>query len=67
MTTTNWTGTVVHADGVKCPRCQIWGAWVEYDNLCAKCCNVLVTDYPEHPSSIELVSKGYVNSEKEDF
>ena len=39
-------------DYVKCPRC--WHHTHEgkynYDNLCDRCCHVLVSDWPDHAS-----------------
>lgn len=37
------------ADGQKCPRCGIYHMCnLNYDNLCDKCCHVLLEDWPDH-------------------
>lgn len=45
---------------VLCPRCRqyygIWSTPPNYDNLCDRCCSVLVQAFPDHPSVPLIVS-----------
>lgn len=39
------------AEDVKCPRCwHVHEASLNFDNLCNKCVNIILTDFPNHPS-----------------
>jgi hypothetical protein len=42
--------------GVKCPRC--WHRhhlYDNYDNLCDRCCHVIIEDFPHHESAPFIV------------
>jgi hypothetical protein len=53
---------VSKAEGAKCPRC--WRVTGEgrynFDGLCDRCCDVLVTDHPTHPA-IPHILAAYAN------
>ncbi len=39
------------AAGAKCPRCGLFHLMaLNFDNLCDRCCHVLVDDFPDHES-----------------
>lgn len=47
---------VTHADGHKCPRCQLWHQVTEnFDGLCDRCCDVMITDWPQHEFTVEII------------
>lgn len=50
-------GLVNNPDYVKCPRCRKYrhiSTDINFDNLCDYCTEVLVDNYPEHESVIEI-------------
>lgn len=41
----------LRAMAVKCPRCYQYHMVADnFDHLCDRCCDVLLADYPDHPS-----------------
>ena len=51
---------------VKCPRCWKWTAEgrFNYDNLCDRCCQVLVSDHPQHESVPHILAAFKVQAER---
>ena len=47
---------VTHASGVKCPRCWHWhAADLNFDNLCNRCVQIILTDFPNHESAARIL------------
>ena len=44
---------------VKCPRCWHYeeNSLYNFDNLCCRCCDILVKDYPDHDATKNILNK----------
>lgn len=61
--------TVVRMDSLgayKCPRCRMYTFCENYDNLCNRCVDVLVSEFPDHPSVAEILKVKEIQKENKD-
>jgi len=57
--------TVTPSDGLKCPRCWHYHYVREnHDNLCDRCCLVMMSDFPDHAETPAITEKWQAQREK---